>query len=290
MIPLFAQVPISNLDEFVDAADVTTWDFVWGATTIIAGVIIARIARGWVRGYAVRANLPGNTVDMLGVITSWSVIAIATVIALTFVGLNLTPLWILILVVAAMFVVGGRVLVEAFGAGVVLQARSPFEPGDLVAVDDQRGVVREINSRTVVIDTIDGRRVFIPNRTVLDGIIVNLTHRKLRMSSLDLDVTYGTDLDHACAVAAGSLENAEAVLQRPSPIAEVRSFESSSVRIRLRFWHESDLISEWKAVDEAARLVYAAYNDGGIEFAFPQRTLWWGGSPPDDGDVLTPDT
>jgi small-conductance mechanosensitive channel len=35
-------------------------------------------------------------------------------------------------------------------------------------------------------------------------------------------------------------------------------------------------LSEWTAIDEAARAVHRAFGDHGIEFAFPQATLWWG--------------
>lgn len=275
-VAVVAQVPISDLDQFVDTSEVTAWDFAWAAVALVVGSILARLARNGVRMYASRAGLPANTVDLLGTTMQWSVISISAVVALTFVGLNLAPVWILIIIVAAVLVVGGRTLLEAFGAGILLQARSPFEPGDLVQLGDHRGIVKEINSRVVVIDAIDGRRIFLPNQQVLNGPIVNLTHRKLRMSTLYLDVTYATDLDRACDVAVGALDALDNVLSRPSPVAEVTSFEASAIRIQLRFWHESDLPAEWSALDAAARAVHSAYASARIEFAFPQATLWWG--------------
>ena len=48
------------------------------------------------------------------------------------------------------------------------------------------------------------------------------------------------------------------------------------MRIRLRFWHASDEASEFAAVDAAAEAAYDAFYADGIEFAFPQQTLWWG--------------
>jgi small-conductance mechanosensitive channel len=277
-IPLLVigQVPLTDLDQFVDTTEVTGWDFLWAAIALVVGAILARVTRNAIRTYAGRANLPSNTVDLLGTTAQWAVFAIGVVVALTFVGLNLAPVWILIIIVAAVLIVGGRTLLEAFGAGVLLQTRSPFTSGDLVQLGDHQGVVKEINSRVVVLDAIDGRRVFLPNQQVLANPIVNLTHRKLRMSTLYLDVTYSTDLDRACDVARASLEDLEQVLSRPAPGAEVMSFEASAIRIQLRFWHPSDLPSEWAAVDVAARSVRAAYAAAGIEFAFPQATLWWG--------------
>jgi small-conductance mechanosensitive channel len=105
------------------------------------------------------------------------------------------------------------------------------------------------------------------------------------MSQLLLDVAYGTDLDRAKAVAVESLGGLQTIEKEPSPVAEVEGFEDSSVRIRLRFWHPSDQRSEWGAIDEAARAVYSAFNEGGIQIPFPQRTVWWG--DPSAGDSPT---
>ena len=273
---LVAQVPpIQDLDQFIDTSEVTGWDFVWAGVALLVGIAAARLSRNAVRRYG-RDKLPANTVDLLATTSQWAVFAISVVVALTFLGLNLAPLWILIIIVAATLVVGGRTLLEAFGAGILLQARSPFSPGDLVILDDHQGVVKEINSRVVVIDAVDGRRILLPNQQVISAPIVNLTHRKLRMSVLHLDVAYATDLDRACSIAVHALDEVDAVLHRPNPFAQVASFEASAIRIRLAFWHESDQLSEWAAIDAAARATRRAFEAADIEFAFPQATLWWG--------------
>lgn len=277
MTQLIAQtVPIDTINELIDTSGVSRWDPVWAVVTFLAGIILSRIARAAVQRYGRRAELPANVVDLLATITMWTIVTISVVAALTWVGLNIAPLWFLIILVFVGFVVGGRSLLEAFGAGVTLQARAPFEPGDLVQLRDERGVVVEVNSRVVVIDAADGRRLFIPNQQVLREPIENLTHRAVRMSALDLDVTYATDLDEVARIAVDSLDGLDSVRSMPSPVAEVTSFEASAIRIRLRFWHKSDLLSEWTAVDEAARAVHRAFAVHGIEFAFPQTTLWWG--------------
>jgi len=97
------------------------------------------------------------------------------------------------------------------------------------------------------------------------------------MSELVLDVAYGTDLDEACRIAeVSSMDGVDASMHRSTAL--VWSFEESAVRIKLRFWHATAIASELAAVDVAARAVYSAYLEHGIEFAFPQHTLWWGRS------------
>jgi small conductance mechanosensitive channel len=267
---------VEEISGAVDTSGVSTWDPLWALVTIVIGVAAGRFARAGARRFGRRLLLAPNMIDLLATTTMWSTISISFVLALTFVGLDVTPLWLLILLVLVVFVVGGRSLLEAFGAGVLLQARAPFRPGDLVVAGEERGVVREVNSRTVILDSFDGRRIHLPNTQVLADRIVNLSHRDERMSALHLDVVYGTDLDEACRIAVDALSEVEQVIPAPTPVAEVRTFEASSVRIRLRFWHHSDELSEHAAIDAAARAAYSAFYAEGIEFAFPQQTLWWG--------------
>lgn len=280
MEPMLAQI-VDQLEEVVDTARVTTWDPLWAAVTVVLGVAVARIARGLARRHSQRAGLSANLIDLVGTVVMWSIITVAVVGALTLVGLVVTPLWLLLLFLLVGFTVGGRSLLESFGAGILLQSRAPFRPGDQVVVDDHRGTVVEVNSRAVVLDTVDGRRVYIPNSLVLHGAITNLTHHEQRMASLALDVVYGTDLDAACQLAEDAVRGLDEVADEPPVAAEVRELAASSVRIELRFWHGSRVLSEWGAVDAAARAVHAAYRDAGIEFAFPQQTLWWGDDGPD---------
>lgn len=281
MKPTLAQIPLDQISDVVDTTYVTPADYLWAFLTLVVGIILSRLARRLVRRSGQRANLPQNVIDLIGTVTMWSVVTLSVLFALTFIGLTVPLLWLAIVLLVVLFAIGGQALFTSFGAGILLQSRAPFDPGDLVLLLGEQGVVVEINSRVVIIDTVDGRRAFLPNALVIASPIINLSHRETRMSQLLVDVAYGTDLEHAKAVAVGSLEGLATISTGPEPVAEIMGFEDSSVRIRLRFWHPSDQLSEWTAIDEAARAVYSAFREGGIQIPFPQRTLWWGESPAD---------
>lgn len=276
-------VPI-DIDEVVDTSDVTEWDLVGAVATLVVAAILGRVLAALARRAGRKALLPANLVDLISTVVVWSTVTAGAVMGLTMIGLNATPLWFLILLFLVMFAIGGRALIEGFGAGVMLQARAPFSPGDLVELANHTGVVVEVNSRVVVLDSVDGRRMYLPNQQILGEEIVNLSTRRGRMSEVVLDVEYGTDLDRACSIAADAASRADGLRSDPAPTALVTSFEASAVRISLRFWHAADVASEWAAVDGASRAAYAAFAANGVGFAFPQQTLWWGnGQRPDGG-------
>ena len=268
--------PVDIVNEVVDTTGVTEWDVIWAVVTVVAAAVLGHLLALLARRAGRKSALPPNVIDLISTIVMWGIATVGFVAALSMIGLNVAPLWFLIVIFILMFAIGGRALLEAFGAGVMLQARAPFAAGDLVELVDVRGVVVEVNSRVVVLDTVDGRRVYLPNQQVLRGEIINLTAHGSRMSMVHLDVVYGTNLDDACRIAVAAAQTVDAIRSEPEPIAEVAAFEASAVRIRLRFWHDPDLTSEWAATDSIVRAVYSAYAEHGVGFAFPQQTLWWG--------------
>ncbi|MDJ0792014.1 MAG: mechanosensitive ion channel family protein [Acidimicrobiia bacterium] len=282
-------ISTDQLNEMVDVNSVTPWDPVWALVSIIIGVIVGRIVRRLIRRYGASIDLPPNIVDLFGTVALWTVIAFSIVVALTFLGFTAAPLLIFGGIVIIVLVIGGRPLLESFGAGVLLQARAPFEPGDEVTVDEYTGVVVEVNSRVVVVRTIDNRLVFLPNTEVLQNAIVNLTHDDYRMGEVVVDVAYGSDLETALDAIHDAVTAQPEILDDPAPTSEVRMFAASGITLRVRYAHKPDVLSEWAATNAAAIAVHQGLKQAGITIPFPQRTLWWGDGekpgPRDEGDV-----
>lgn len=274
MNQIVAQTVVDTIDDVIDTSQVTAWDFLWAALCIIGGVIISRLGRRYAKKYGVRSNLPSNLVDLMGTLITWAVMPLATIVAFTFVGLDVSPWFILLIFILIVFAIGGRALLEAFSAGVMLQTRSPFVRGDYVTVFGETGVVVEVDSRVVTLDTRDGRRISLPNQQVLRYPIENKSSNGRRMSRLDLDVEYGTDLERAIDIALTAVLPLEQILQEPAPSCRVSAFAESSVRLGLRFWHAPMFLDEIDAIDVAARAVYRAFRERGIVFAFPNQTVW----------------
>lgn len=280
-------VGVDTVTQAFDTNAVTPWDPVWALLSIVIGVVVGRFVRSLIRRYGEKADIPPNIIDLLGTIALWTIVAFSVVVALTFVGFNAAPLIVFILIVSIVLVIGGKSLIENFGAGVMLQARAPFEPGDEVMTDDFTGEVIEVNSRVVVIQTLDNKRIYVPNTVVLQNAIVNLTHDPFRMGEVEVDVAYGSDLDLALESIRSAVTAAPEILDDPPTVTEIRGFAASGVTIRVRYAHEPDVLSEWAATNAAAKAAYNGLRDAGVTIPFPQRTLWWGDGPPRG---LDPDT
>ena len=277
MTPSFQSVvDISQIEEMVDVSGVSQWDPLLAAAAVAVGVLLGFVLGRIVRALLRKSDLPDNVADLGGTVVMWSVVTMSALVALSLVGFQVAPVVIATVIIAVGFLVTGRLLLENLGAGVALQTRAPFQPGDEIRVGETVGAVVEVNSRVVVIDTIDDKRVLVPNSSVLASHIVNLTAHDSRMSTVDVELIYGTDIPVAREILVAAMISASGVLTDPAPMAHVRAFNASGISFAARFWHAPEIREEWAATDAVISSIDAAVKAHGLRIAFPQRTLWWG--------------
>jgi small conductance mechanosensitive channel len=172
-------------------------DLIAAVAVIVGGFVVAWLINRLVRRAA--RNMSGAALSATGTIgqlVGGSVILLAAALALEILGFSLGPILILILIaVVALLLL--RPMITNLSSGLLLQVRGALDVGDLVmTTGGVLGVVQEITTRTVSIDTSDGRRVHVPNSDVLNDVIVNYTVRGCRRSTFELMVSCAEDHDH----------------------------------------------------------------------------------------------
>ncbi|MEA2023455.1 MAG: mechanosensitive ion channel family protein [Actinomycetota bacterium] len=277
---IWTQVPIPSteqLEDLVNADQMTAWDFVWAGLVVVVSLILARLLRHVLRKALLRfPHLSEEVASLIARASGWVVILVGIIYAIVLLGIDIGPALLLILVIGVVVFFAGRRLMDNFSSGLVLQSAPMFAAGDQIVTESGTGTVLEITGRTVVIETIDGENVHIPNKMVIDNPVVNLTDLGSRRSTLNVGVAYGTDLDHAKQVLEEATEACKLAHAEPAPEALVAEFGDHAVEFRLLFWHDPLVLDQYRAVDGVARTVARAFAREGIVIAFPQRTLWWG--------------
>jgi len=214
---------------------------------------------------------------------SWLIIFLGFVIAMRVLGIDFVPLLTGLGIIAVILTVALRPFFENFAAGITLQLQRPVELGDDVSIAGTEGKVEALTARTVILRTMDGTRVHMPNRTVVDSAIENLTDRELRRTTVNVGLAYGTDLAAASAIIVEAARTTPGVSAEPEPEALVHEFGDSTIDAAVRYWHDSTINSGWTTRHEVAVHIKKALDENGIEIAFPQRVLWNGeddkGSP-----------
>jgi small conductance mechanosensitive channel len=273
VVPVPTEVAVIG-DDF-DLSAISTADLIFAVSALVASLVLSRLAkRALRRVFAGIEGMPELAGDVITRIVGYVILTFGLVLALEAVGFSLGLVGTLLLLAIVGLVLAAKPLLQDLGAGLILQMRRPFTVGDQVQIDGCEGAVVEISARTLRLNTVDGRRIHLPNRTALDGAIVNLTVGGQRLSTFVAGVAYDTDLDRAKQVVVEALVGAPSVLSDPVPEAFVEEFSDSTINIACRFWHQPEIQAEWAARDEAMRAVKRAFDANGITIAFPQRVHW----------------
>lgn len=106
---------------------------------------------------------------------------------------------------AVLAVIAGLALTTPLGnlgSGVLLAFTQPVRLGDRITISDHTGVVDEISLSYTALTTDEGRRIFVPNTTMVSTILVNRSvDDPRRLVTVDLPVRLGGSLGEARKIA-----------------------------------------------------------------------------------------
>ncbi|MDX1689990.1 MAG: mechanosensitive ion channel family protein [Acidimicrobiia bacterium] len=269
--------------EEIDLGEITAQDWITAAIILGVTIVATMIVRRVTGRVLARMEMDTSPARLVARFLAALVFLGGFVYALTSLGIAIGPLLGALGVGGLALAFALQDIIENFIAGIMLQTRRPFRIGDQVVAGGYTGTVEDINLRTTILKTFDGRRVLVPSADVLKSGIENNTAFPERRTTLMVGVGYGTDLAEARDRMLGAMADCETVLDDPAPQAFVESFGGSSIDFAVRFWHPSRTANQWNARHEVALAVKQALDEAGIEIPFPIRTI---DLAPDTADVL----
>jgi len=188
-------------------------------------------------------------------------------------GVELGSLTLLISALGVGIGFGLQGIVNNFVSGLVLAFERPLQVGDIIAVGELTGRVRQIGIRASRVRTFEGAEVIVPNSQLIAGEVINWTlSDRMRRVEVNVGVAYGSDTTEVRNLLLKVAEDHEKVAKYPQPEALFLGFGDSDMRFNLRIW-----ISEAGDWPQISSDLYEAVNfalaEQGIEIPFPQRTV-----------------
>jgi small-conductance mechanosensitive channel len=255
---------------------------VW-AREIIMGVIRGRV------GEDPGATTLGNAMGIIRVLVSVAAFAIALIVILDNLGVNVTAL------VAGLGIGGIAIGLAAQGifsdlfAALAIVFDRPFRRGDTIrfgGVPGTIGTVERIGLKTTRIRSVSGEQVIMANTKLLEQELTNVALARVRRIWLPFALVYRTPPE----VIEGLPELMEEVLKPHKTCKLVRSgataFGASSIDCELVFDDRStdpDTLSRHKSAVIIS--VMKAFAERGIEFAYPTQTTY---TAAPDGTLVMP--
>jgi len=158
-------------------------------------------------------------------------------------------------------------------AGFTIFIDKPFEVGDWVAVAGEVGEVSRITMRSTRIRTRNNTYVVIPNKLIIDEVLVNHSKHGATRVDVAVGIAYKEYIPQAREILVKAASAVDGVLKKPVPETVVVGLGGSSVDLEVRVW--IDQAPEQEQI--SARIVEAsklALDAAGIQIPFPHLQLF----------------
>jgi len=200
---------------------------------------------------------------------------IAFLIALDFLGIDLTTLTIFSGAVGIGLGFGLQKIASNFISGLILLMEKSIEEGDLIELADGTvGFVRKASARFTLVETFDGKEILVPNEDLITSRVTNLTFSNSRgRVEISLGVSYKSDIELARKLLLEAAAEHPRTIADPEPVCFLRNFGDSSVDFTLFFWVADVTEGRWEPQSNVMYAIWQKFKDNNIEIPFPQRDL-----------------
>lgn len=158
-----------------------------------------------------------------------------------------------------------------FAGGVLILIFKPFKVGDTIEAQGYLGSVAEISILYTIVNTFDNRRIVIPNGSLSNATLINMSIYETRRCDMSFGIGYGDDIDQAKAIIKQLIEADDRTLANPEPLVVVGELGDSSVNLIARAWTKADDL--WPFYWSMQENVKKAFDAKGISIPFPQRDV-----------------
>ena len=246
MVETVQNISLDTLDKDIS----TIWDLalptiksLGGAIILfIIGIIAIRIIRKAIKkGFDKNKKLDKivKTFALSAIDISLKIVLLLSVIATL--GIEITS--IIAIFGAASFAVGLALQgsLENFAGGVMLLIFKPFKVGDFIEVGEYKGTVESMSIIATKLDTLDNKRIIIPNSKTSSSSLINYSTNDRRRVGVTIGVGYESDIREVRKVILDVIEANSNIYKEPNPIVGVVELADSSINFTVKVWVDKEL-------------------------------------------------
>ena len=279
IVKQYATELVTNPNQFF--ADMLQHVIDFGLKLLVAFLIyaIGALIIKWIKGSLNRLFIKRKTEPTVASFTM-SIVSISLTILL--IAITIGTLGVNTTSFAALLAAGGMAVgmamsgtLQNFAGGIMILGFKPFKAGDHIITQGYEGIVMEVNIVSTKIRTFDNAVIVMPNGSLFNSNITNVTNTNLRRIKWNIDVAYGTDVDEAKKLILDIINADERVLHADAsqptvadPAVNLNNMKDSSIELFARAW--STVGDYWGVYFSVLENIYRELPKHGIEFPFPQ--------------------
>ena len=207
-------------------------------------------------------------------------IIIMVITSLDLLNIPITAFAFLSGAIAIGFGFGAQNIINNFISGWILMWERPIKIGDFLEIDEAKGIVETINTRSTLIRRVDGVHMLIPNSKLLENTVVNWTLvDRLVRSSVKVGVAYGSPVKKVSELIMQAAIEQEGILKDPFPVVYFEDFGDNALVFEVNFWIHSQVEGGLRLMRSDIRYrIDELFAENNLVIAYPQRDVHIDGS------------
>jgi len=250
-------------------------DILQGAVSVVVLMMLALWA-----GAALEERLMGleglhtSSRVVLARVSRAALILVSVLVSLRLVGLDLTVLSVFGGALGVGLGLGMQRIASNYVSGFIILLERSLSIGDPITVDKYSGRVARINTRTTVLQALDGTQTLLPNEMLITGVVLNQagTNKAVRLNTR-ITVAYDSDLNEVMTLLLRQADDVERVVAEPAPSVQLNAFGPTGYELELGFSIIDPEKGSGSVISAVNKNIYALVHSGAIRLGLPPQPI-----------------
>ena len=147
-------------------------------------------------------------------------------------------------------------------SGILILVNKPFVEGDYIKIGSEEGTVKYVKIFTTQIETYDKKLITIPNKSIVNGNVINYTTSPLRRVDLTFCVAFGTNQDEVKNIVKEKFKETKFAVKSPNLFIGVNKYTEHGLEFSFKIWGKAE--DYWDLYYEAYEKLTDALHTSGI--------------------------
>ena len=237
------------------------------AVVLLVGLALVKLFLHFLRGMLKKSHVPAAVHSILVTLLRILLDLVVVLSALNVIGIPVTSFIALLSLAGLAISLALQGVLGNLASGLIVLGSHPFDVGDVIEHDGIAGTVREIRMMHTVVETFDGRMAYIPNSSISNGRVVNVTQLGRRRVEINVSASYNQTPEQVRKAIGDAIAQTEGILPDPAPAVFLDSYGDSSIQYIIRLWTASENFMNVK--NTLTELLYTTFAENKVEMTYP---------------------
>ena len=225
---------------------------------IVKGVILKVLDKGLSKSHKIEKSFHTFIRSAVNIVL-WFVTAMIVCQSL---GINLTVLVALVGVIGLALSLSVQDSLANLAGGITILATQPFKVGDFVDIGGTLGTVEEIGMVHTKLNSLDNRRLIMPNGSVIGSKVENYSTLPQRRVDLSVSAPFNMSIQQVNETIEAVMNAHPKVLKTPAPFVRAEKFGEKGMDYTVRAWCQN--ADYWDVYFDLTQQIKEAFDQAGI--------------------------